>query len=816
MSGSTVNPLFDAMHAATDAAQNFSVGENGMLQYNETGLTSSKSPIAKAEAALVALSVALVRADSGKSRKGGKSITKKTGSDIGVQRHAILRVFNMALDACKAIPDEVARADYVRRLVVLTFQKRDIRGNFGGGERTLSYWLFIELNNHFPETMRVLVHELPNYGSWLDLNKLYEILHRDGLESRQRDLLIDLSNSYLLKSEIIKAYAVQLQLDANTLRIPKGERGEDSTISLAAKWIPKENRATDRFTKFAKSLAKVMFPTEFNSDFKHAMNLVRRMVVNINREIKTTEQLMCAKRFADIEFRVVPGRCLNKFSKAWLDEDRKKTRQHPGDRDRAACRKHYQEFLQLVANGKVSAKGKSMFVHEIANEVGSGAWPLAEDRRVLLEAQFNDHVKAIEKYRLDNGKTDMGDTIPIADVSGSMSGDPMGCAISVAVIASHFNSPAWRDYMMTFTSTPTLIRLRYPRTQREYDSTKGYGGYSYWDRDSTSGNSIYSDLGAFNPRVANRELTWVEKLRVCSRADWGGSTNFLKAFDCLFAMAMSAKVQLPARIMCVTDMQWDEANSSSATWGADSIVAKMMGQQHQRWSSSDFGNWNTGMESIENMLRRTQVPGTHEFYKIPEFIFWNARGGHGGYAAQADKRGAVMVSGWSTSMLKVFLNDGELVMSPTGASPTSWDVLEKTLSDEAYTQIRMLCVSVGEGLFAPLQKVYSGNAIKMPRTIAQKAVLYHSDHRLTMHPQPRAVSGGWEAGSASILAVQQQHHNPPASDSDTDSCSSMPPLVEGAADPTEARMDAMEEKVDGLAQSLSGIQGMLAQLLARK
>ena len=137
--------------------------------------------------------------------------------------------------------------------------------------------------------------------------------------------------------------------------------------------------------------------------------------------------------------------------------------------------------------------GKAMFVHEIASEVQrSGSWPLASDRRILLEAQFDDHVKAIEKYRVEHGKTDMGDTVPIADVSGSMSGDPMGCAISVAVIASHFNSPAWRDYMMTFTSTPTLIRLRYPRTQREYDSTKGYCGYcGYYGGSSCSSDSIY-------------------------------------------------------------------------------------------------------------------------------------------------------------------------------------------------------------------------------------------------------------------------------------------------------------------------------------
>ena len=67
----------------------------------------------------------------------------------------------------------------------------------------------------------------------------------------------------------------------------------------------------------------------------------------------------------------------------------------------------------------------------------------------------------------------MGDTLPIADVSGSGEGDP-GCAISVAVIASYFNSPAWRDYILTFTTTP-MVRLRYPESEKEYQATKGYG-----------------------------------------------------------------------------------------------------------------------------------------------------------------------------------------------------------------------------------------------------------------------------------------------------------------------------------------------------
>ena len=52
---------------------------------------------------------------------------------------------------------------------------------------------------------------------------------------------------------------------------------------------------------------------------------------------------------------------------------------------------------------------------------------------------------------------------------------------------------------------------------------------------------------------ANREL-WVGKIRV-SRNDRGsGSTNFLKAIDCVTTFALSASVQLPDRILTVTDM----------------------------------------------------------------------------------------------------------------------------------------------------------------------------------------------------------------------------------------------------------------------
>ena len=92
----------------------------------------------------------------------------------------------------------------------------------------------------------------------------------------------------------------QILLDKETLRVKRSQQGsetgnEEVTISLAARWFPK-GRATDRFTKMTKSLARKAFNEEFNKDFKHAMNF-GRTVTELNREINTTEQLMCAKKF---------------------------------------------------------------------------------------------------------------------------------------------------------------------------------------------------------------------------------------------------------------------------------------------------------------------------------------------------------------------------------------------------------------------------------------------------------------------------------------------------------------------------------------
>ena len=168
------NPLFSKYEETVQEANNFSIGENGMVQFNEGGLTSSADQIKQAQAALSALSVALVRGNStGNPKKGKRGIKKAnvpTAREIaGVERRSILRLVTSARTACEQIPDETARADYLQRLIVLAFNLRDIRGTFGKGERTLFCRLFIELWKQYPETEEVLVHEVPNWALGLIL-----------------------------------------------------------------------------------------------------------------------------------------------------------------------------------------------------------------------------------------------------------------------------------------------------------------------------------------------------------------------------------------------------------------------------------------------------------------------------------------------------------------------------------------------------------------------------------------------------------------------------------------------------------------------
>ena len=151
--------------AMNSATSNFSTTENGAVQHSVQSMSSS-DPHEDIKAKLVALNVSLVRGNESKV------------GDIGVDRSHIVTLIQSFIESVNSSDSRVTpkqKEEYITELVTLAFQKRDIRGTYGGGERTLAYWMLVELHKHYPDTIEILMHDLPNYGSWLDFNKMYDI-----------------------------------------------------------------------------------------------------------------------------------------------------------------------------------------------------------------------------------------------------------------------------------------------------------------------------------------------------------------------------------------------------------------------------------------------------------------------------------------------------------------------------------------------------------------------------------------------------------------------------------------------------------------
>ena len=658
-------------------SQSYAPGPKGAIEVTATGMSSSGNFVKDVEGAIVALNTSLVR--------GNKSTTKS----IGVDRSHIMELLQNVLDKCSSLEAEV-RETYLHDLFRLIFQKRAIRAAFGGGERTLTFWLLIGLYPSYPATVKALIKQIPEYGSWQDFKGMYKLVHND---VRERAFLTREQALELMKI-MEDDWAYQLTLDYQTFlrnktRTLTPEEKEDNTISLCAKWIPKNGSSLGKLTHVDANIAKRVWNGQGPDIAASRSANYRRMYAALNAEINTTERLMASRQWDKINFRLVPGRCLNKFHRVWLDETKSGERKNPGDEVREMCRKNYQEFLKAVAEGKATAKGKAMFVHELANEIIQATgytsletWKRANpERYTLINAQFNDHVEAI-KTGTEDGSTGVDDTVFLADVSGSMSGDPLGTSVAVSVIGSALSTGAYKNLVLTFESICRVVDLSYPKTALAYSQFPGYS------------NSRFPIGGKFEPSRVGKELDWIEKIYVLSKSGWGGTTNFVSALDKIVTIAETYKVPLPKRIICITDMAWDAADrAESSDYRQKPLSMQQSNFMRNLGSSMPY---RTLLGKIETTLKTMG-------YTLPEFIVWNARGRSGyepqGYAATADDPRAKLISGFNVSMLKLFLTSGELVEPPTKDSVNndgSYELLTKMFRHEDYDTISDIVDSVGE------------------------------------------------------------------------------------------------------------------------
>ena len=126
---------------------------------------------------------------------------------------------------------------------------------------------------------------------------------------------------------------------------------------------------------------------------KLALKKYRHLLVELNNAINTTEIYMCDKRFKEIDFNLVPSKCLKKNLKGFLnikllnDELR-----FPNDMDRNLCREHLIQFMNEVKMGKKKINVGGLFIHEIVEQLYNhivGTNKLTEEEIELYELAWN-------------------------------------------------------------------------------------------------------------------------------------------------------------------------------------------------------------------------------------------------------------------------------------------------------------------------------------------------------------------------------------------------------------------------------------------
>ena len=377
-------------------------------------------------------------------------------------------------------------------------------------------------------------------------------------------------------------------------------------------------------------------------DARHPMPLYRKALATLNRKLGTVEVKMCGHQWSDINPGAVPARCLKVHRSAFMNETSSKKQRFENE-DRVGCRKNFEEF-SIQAAKDPSAKrmhGRVLHPHEMAGYYMKGRGQGEPD--LILEAQWVDL-----RERLKEEMPALGKMIPLVDVSGSMSGTPMEVAVALGVLISEVGPI--KDRFLTFSSNPQWHMLQ-------------------------------------------TDWSLKEKVRSAMSADWGGSTNFQKALEQILKVCVDGNVP-PEEVgqlsmVVLSDMQFDAASGQAYMYGHVQAPPK----------------WETQHQALVRSFAEAGLKSKFKQpYPVPRVVYWNLRGNTRDFPVEADTPGVQVCSGFSPSLLKLFMEDNldEMLANVNQDKPAvdPYQTLRKALDDVRYHPVREVCMKVAEGPMA--------------------------------------------------------------------------------------------------------------------
>lgn len=428
----------------------------------------------------------------------------ENGALSHVTNSSCLKFFTtvMARDKATAVPDETIRsllADCWDEDPTLTLRLiahlRDCRE--GKGERHAAGVALQWLGEHHPLDLVHNLQHLPFYGRWGDLLQYFAgtEFQTAALSMMAEQLRTDLA---LLRS----AHETDDAQEARTLL---------GRISLCAKWAPTEGCTYDIKAGKAGTPVPSKELAELLSSGTDAMKQYRKVYLTPLRQATgVVESLLCAQKYTDVDFSRVPSVALKIYSAKCFPK-------HMAER--------FAEWQKDVLAGRAKANTSVVDPYEVVRLYMNRK--ATEAQKPTLEAFFKTQVAELKK------KCNVGKTVCVVDVSGSMEGTPMEVAISLGVWISAMAEQLW-NIIFTFHESPSVVDL-------------------------------------------SQCTTLEERINLVQHSPWGGNTNLQATFDLMLARAQRTKLtteDMPERLVIISDMQFDQACGSNCWTNLETIRAK--------------------------------------------------------------------------------------------------------------------------------------------------------------------------------------------------------------------------------------------------
>ena len=392
------------------------------------------------------------------------------------------------------------------------FYLRDVRG--GQGERRFFRVVTKWLAREHTDAMKRNLQYVPEFGRWDDLYVFVGTpLEKDAFALMRKQLALDV---------------------------------ECKTPSLLAKWLKSENTSSYESRFLADKTRRFLGMN--HREYRKTLAILRE-------RIRVLERLMSAGRWDEIEFDKIPSRAGMIYKNAFA--------RHDIERMRQGAEQSYEDFAK-DKNTKVNAKALYPFdVTKQAMAFGDFGYYYGNGRK--SQNLDNTERLIINKYWQNledvfNGYSYNG--ICVCDTSGSMYGDPLAVAISIAMYCAEHNTGDFANHFFTFSSNPTFVEIE--------------------------------------------GVDFVDKVNRIAKADWGGSTNIEAVFDKMLRIATEnhlSQDDIPQGVIVVSDMEFNSCVRGGSV-------------SNNRWGSYGTPVNETLFETIE---KRWNAAG----YRLPTLTFWN-------------------------------------------------------------------------------------------------------------------------------------------------------------------------------------------------